>query len=838
MKTLMKNSNAKLGMGSAGRRRIWLLSFLGAAMQLLMATTVLAEAGASPGVQTMTPEAPSSKMPKGFFREGGLTWSPNHSYTYSSLVTTWSGANSFCNNNLKVNNQAGWRLPTIFELTDLYPTMTPLSPPPDWAMYYVWSSTVDNHQFHYGLNLSNGGIATEGPTQNTALVTCVSDHFNDLSNFPNLAHNLGDTDFSLVPPTSPSSGAFSYTSSDPKVVTISGNTAHITGMGIATITATQAAYGSYTGLSITATLTVSGQLPNGFIYQSGLDWSPNSTTFPKKFADWETANAYCSRKIINGQSGWRLPTNDELLSLYQSGLLKSTPGGWVLNATWSLTPYDESGFAHYAVSLNSGESGASVNLSNFYVTCVRPTSIPNVVPGANSPGMWNWEGGSNTLNAAGHYGDLGITSSNSVPSARIGSATWTDTHGKFWLFGGGAVTADNGPSNLLNDLWQYDPISRAWTWMSGSKSPNQPGSITTPATPGARFGALTWVDKTGQLWLFGGDGYDTKGRRSELNDVWRYDLVKNTWTCISDIQYQGNVPTGRDSGTTWVDPNGKFWFFGGLNSSTDSRVSTKYFGDLWTYDPDTRRWTEKTSPMAFNKPGVYGSLGKSGTKLIPGGRFGSVGWVDSKGVFWLFGGFGYASGNSFGALNDLWRYEPAAGLWAWKSGANVANQAGNYGKGIAGSNGVPGAREGATAWTDMNGSLWLFGGMFTDISGGPRAATQRFNDIWRFDPASNIWTWVAGATSGNQNGRYGALGAAAPGNTPGGRQRAMSWADNSGLLWLFGGTGYGSVPYAVGFLNDLWTYDTYSVPGASTRVTIDRQPAAKIQSSHYSVVSK
>ena len=57
------------------------------------------------------------------------------------------------------------------------------------------------------------------------------------------------------------------------------------------------------------------------------------------------------------------------------------------------------------------------------------------------------------------------------------------------------------------------------------------------------------------------------------------------------------------------------------------------------------------------------------------------------------------------------------------------------------------------------------------------------------------WTWVGGNSTvpsqlGAQSGVYGTLGTAASGNTPGGREYALSWTDSNGNLWLFGGLLY------------------------------------------------
>ena len=43
--------------------------------------------------------------------------------------------------------------------------------------------------------------------------------------------------------------------------------------------------------------------------------------------------------------------------------------------------------------------------------------------------------------------------------------------------------------------------------------------------------------------------------------------------------------------------------------------------------------------------------------MLPGARFGSIGWIDRSGDLWSFGGWGYNPAAA-GYLNDLWMYEP------------------------------------------------------------------------------------------------------------------------------------------------------------------------------------
>ncbi len=77
-----------------------------------------------------------------------------------------------------------------------------------------------------------------------------------LSNFSNISKTLGDGNFNIISPTSNSTGAFTYTSSDTTVASISGSTVTIIGGGTATITATQSETSMYYGESISCTLTV------------------------------------------------------------------------------------------------------------------------------------------------------------------------------------------------------------------------------------------------------------------------------------------------------------------------------------------------------------------------------------------------------------------------------------------------------------------------------------------------------------------------------------------------------------------------------------------------------
>jgi N-acetylneuraminic acid mutarotase len=144
--------------------------------------------------------------------------------------------------------------------------------------------------------------------------------------------------------------------------------------------------------------------------------------------------------------------------------------------------------------------------------------------------LWTWIGGSPTPNQFGVYGNLGQQAPGNIPGARSYGGNWIDKNGDLWLFGGVVINPSSGTPLIANDLWRYNIASGQWTWMSGDPSgPLVPysvyGTLGVPApgnTPGARDGPATWVDSEGNLWLFGGFGYDTAGGAGLLNDLWRY----------------------------------------------------------------------------------------------------------------------------------------------------------------------------------------------------------------------------------------------------------------------------------------------------------------------------
>jgi Chitobiase/beta-hexosaminidase C-terminal domain/Kelch motif/Galactose oxidase, central domain len=368
-----------------------------------------------------------------------------------------------------------------------------------------------------------------------------------------------------------------------------------------------------------------------------------------------------------------------------------------------------------------------------------------------------------------------------------------------------------------------------WTWVGGGTGVNSKGTfgtLGTPSptnTPGGVDQGSTWVDGSGNLWLFGGGWL--------INQMWRFSPSTNEWTWmggdtvgtiyagVNDFQTslgvygtQGvpapnNTPGERTGALSWTDHDGNFWLFGG-----EGYILTVYgsLNDLWEYGPSTNEWTWVSGSNTFAcTPGsaycgtnpVYGTVGVPSAQNLPGGRSNALGFVDAQGNLWMFGGSGTDATGSGGPLNDLWKFNPDTKQWTWMSGPNTANQLQSavYGtQGVFAAGNMPGVLINPAAWTDNNGHFWLFGTFNGDT------------ELWEFDPSLNEWALMGGdlacTLSCNQLSVFGTLGIEAPANNPGPRTSAFMWTDNTGSLWMFGG--YGTQANGIqGSLNELWRFN-------------------------------
>lgn len=430
-----------------------------------------------------------------------------------------------------------------------------------------------------------------------------------------------------------------------------------------------------------------------------------------------------------------------------------------------------------------------------------------------SPNIWTWMNGSSSVNADNAvYGTKGVPATTNTPGGAYYPVSWTDNSGNFWVFGGFAYDSAYN-AGFSNQLWKYVPGSctsgqpcGTWTFVKGTDplaDAGASGSLSTYTTrgignstntPSSRYGSHTWVDSDGNLWLFGGLGYDSLDNQNlyDLNDLWVYSPSLNEWTYVSGnvtesvtptvssagtigLTVSSNYPSERDQGYAWNDGNGNFWLFGGETANDipgyqDPIQGFILLNDLWQYTPNRchtisshnncqpGNWTWMSGTQLKNQLGIYGTEGKSSSSNIPGCRFAGNGtWVDSRGSLWMFGGYGSDSAyrhnlaqNNGGVgrfIGDLWKYDPEnhckpgqpCGKWTWMSGRNSSdrlNGVGTYGTlGTGSSNNIPGSRTGGLSWVDVQGNFWMYGGFGESSSldpGNTFVISDDLNDLWKY----------------------------------------------------------------------------------------------------------
>jgi len=422
---------------------------------------------------------------------------------------------------------------------------------------------------------------------------------------------------------------------------------------------------------------------------------------------------------------------------------------------------------------------------------------------------FTWVNGPSMTNATGIYGTMNVSSSTNFPGARQVGATWTDSSGALWLFGGYGYDS-KGNLLPLSDVWKF--ANGQWTWVGGPDVAGEIGVYGTKGQPsasnipGARESALSWKDSSGAFWMFGGIGFDAQGNEAELNDLWKYADGQWTWISGSNIAKQrgvygtkgqpnaNNTPGARTTAAAFTDASGNFWLFGG--EGYDGVGGRGELNDLWEYS--NGQWTWISGSNVVNQSAVYGVQGTPSPANVPGGRSNMLSWTDASGNFYIYGGAGYGAAGLNAIFGDFWKF--SNGQWTWIGGLQIAQPITVYGtRGVAAATNYPGWRQDSATWADASGNLWLFGGNASDMTG----AAGELSDLWEY--SNGEWTWMAGLNQGSKFGVYGTQGEPMPSNVPGGRSNPSTWVDSNGNLWMLGGWG-SAQSGAQGDLGDLWMY--------------------------------
>jgi hypothetical protein len=420
---------------------------------------------------------------------------------------------------------------------------------------------------------------------------------------------------------------------------------------------------------------------------------------------------------------------------------------------------------------------------------------------AQIPGEWTWMGGTDTVNSPGVYGSQGVSSPLNNPPGTYEGSEWTDAQGNFWMYGGESM------HGWSNDLWKFDLTTKQWTWIKGSGGlPDQmpvygiKGVANINNSPGERMTSASWTDNQGDLWLFGGGGYQGPGWGGIYQDLWKYNILSNMWTWMkgdSTFGYDGtnahygikgiedpmnHPPYTKEMGVTWTDDAGDLWM-------------VDIHGCLWRYRLQSNNWCWMNGDTLGHTK--YGQQFIPSLTTTPGETyFDYTRWKDSDGNFW------YLSSGSSDYINALFKYYPSTNMWAWMWGDTTwMDVIIHYGDTICNFDPIdekeeitPWPRlEGRACWIDKCNNLWVLGG-----NGG---GGGYLNDLVYYNTNRNVWVRAGFDTTINSTGHYGTLGFSDPNNCPPNRAGAVPFKDNDGNLWFFGGS---RDPYL--YCGDMWRF--------------------------------
>jgi hypothetical protein len=273
----------------------------------------------------------------------------------------------------------------------------------------VGTTTITATQAAYGNFTSN--------TISTTLV--VNPNIPILSNFTIVSNKTPlSQPFQLTSPTSPSSGAFTYSVPQGNgVVTINGNTVTVIGEGTVTVTATQAASGNYTSNTITATLIIISSTPvlSNFNIPA-LDYGSSAYTItpPSSNSSGDFTYSIQDSSIATLGGGYCLSFDGDndfvTFGLKQEYLIssaitmecffKTNINPPLKSASTLLSRYETGGYntgASYSIGLSS--------LGNVYITITGERSVDNwfSISSPNSYADKNWHSMAATYNSSTGY---------------------------------------------------------------------------------------------------------------------------------------------------------------------------------------------------------------------------------------------------------------------------------------------------------------------------------------------------------------------------------------------------------------------------------------------------
>lgn len=192
-------------------------------------------------------------------------------------------------------------------------------------------------------------------------------------------------------------------------------------------------------------------------------------------------------------------------------------------------------------------------------------------------------------------------------------------------------------------------------------------------------------------------------------DLWEYNTITDNW--IKRASFPGN---GRTKASAFVINNTAYiglGYQGGASSTVNSFPIYNELSDFWKYDQANDRWTQLSDFPAGNRAAACGfSISNKG--YIVGGSY-------SKN----------AGATRYGYFKDTWEYNPITDTWTQKANFGGGEYSELYGTSALG-----------------KGYIGL-GQTLDPLAGVSSGQSKLANDLWEYNPLTNIWNKVSSFAS-------------------------------------------------------------------------------------------
>lgn len=306
------------------------------------------------------------------------------------------------------------------------------------------------------------------------------------------------------------------------------------------------------------------------------------------------------------------------------------------------------------------------------------------------------------------------------PRARVASAMDTVAH-RLLVFGGRYRAGGSGDYTLYAETWAYDLVKDAWEQLA-----------TTGTGPvGLANATMVFHPVRNAIYLFGGNSSASGLTFTPHNELWQLDLGTKAWTRLSP---SGARPAARQFHAMAIDAANDTLY---VHSGGDANAFTgPFLPDLWAYDLARNTWTNAEADGAWPDRRIRHQLAFDPThrRLL------------------VFAGH---DDGAQGERNDLSALDLATSRWApVKVGDKLQGQSNGFcdfpPDFTAPDLGSPERRDGHfLGFDDVRGKFVAFGGK-TDCG--------NVNDLWELDPATDAWTRLEPAFSGESCVRSGKQG--------------------------------------------------------------------------------